>query len=895
MTPEQWKKIDDLLDAALDLPPERHDAFLDEACEGDEELRREMESLLAAHQKAGSFIETTPAKGMASALDFEKAQVFPGSLVGQKLGHYQVAALLGAGGMGEVYRARDSRLDRNVAIKVLPAHLSSHPDAMARFEREAKAVAALSHPNILAIHDFGYQEGTAYLVMELLEGATLRQRMKSSVLNWREAVKIASSIADGLAAAHVKGIIHRDIKPENIFLTNDGLVKILDFGIARVKRAVASNAATLVSRNAALEETKPGTLMGTIGYMSPEQVRGESVEAPGDIFSLGCMLIEMLTGERPFSKPTAPETLAAILRDDPPVIDSADQDIPVELDRMVRRCLEKNPEERFQSARDLALDLRSLLTSSSGTYRALSGAQRPVTGEIQALPTGSQQLSLSRMQRIFPALVILLMALAGTAIFLWWKSNNAFEPAPNSLAVLPLFNITGDKNIDFLCDGISESIITSMSPLRPKLRVLAYSSVSKYKVREEIDPKRVGRELNVRSILIGKILLQGEALIIRVELVDTIDGEQLWSAHYYPSRSNLMEFDSAAAMESISGQISAKLQINLTGEEKKLLARRYTENKEAYNYYLNGRYLWNQRSNQYHERAIEFYQKAISLDPNYALAYVGIADAYALMEDGGPKVVEARLKAEQYARKALSLDSQLAEAHATLGFIEMFRNQNWAQAENNFKRAVELNRSYATAHHWYALLLTILGRFDAAFEEMKLAKETDPLSFPINHDLGEFLFYARRYDEAIAQIRRTIESDPTNSSVRDAHFRIRNAYEAKGDLESAIKEMLQMKEPPAGTTDLQKSYTQGGPSAYWKKKLEITLHRPDVDTPTGRIRLVFGNAAVGNTELAMSLLERSIAEDHSDGLMYLKVDPRFDNLRTHQRFPDALRRMKLLN
>ncbi|MGH9802966.1 MAG: protein kinase domain-containing protein, partial [Blastocatellia bacterium] len=515
MSPENWKKIDELLDAALDLPSERHAAFLDEVCEGDEELRRELESLLAAHQKAGSFIETTPAKGLASALDFEQAQAAPGSLVGRKLGHYQIAALLGAGGMGEVYRARDPRLDRNVAIKVLPKHLSSHPDAMARFEREAKAVAALSHPNILAIHDFGHQEGTAYLVMELLEGATLRQRLKDSVLNWREAVKISASIADGLAAAHAKGIIHRDIKPENVFLTNDRQIKVLDFGIARVKRAVASNAATLLSQNAPfLEETKPGTLMGTIGYMSPEQVRGENVEAPGDIFSLGCMLIEMMTGERPFTRPTAPETLAAILRDEPPAIDAADQDTPVELEKIVRRCLEKNPDERFQSARDLALDLRSLLTSSSGIYRAVSGAQRPVTGEIQALPTGSQQLRPRRARWVSPALAVALIIALGAAGFLWWKSNRTIEPPANSLAVLPLVNDGNDKSLEFLSDGISESIITNLSPLRPKLRVLASSSVRSYKGRGTIDPKQAGHELNVRTILTGRVLQQEDLIVI---------------------------------------------------------------------------------------------------------------------------------------------------------------------------------------------------------------------------------------------------------------------------------------------------------------------------------------------------------------------------------------------
>lgn len=889
MSPEQWKKIDELLDAALDLPSERHAAFLDEACQGDEELRRELESLLAAHQKAGSFIEATPARGMASA--FESAvnvtskEAPSGSLAGHKLGHYQIAELLGAGGMGEVYRARDPRLDRNVAIKVLPQHLSSHPDAMARFEREAKAVAALSHPNILAIYDFGHQDGAAYLVMELLEGVTLRQRMKTSTLNWREAVKISAAIADGLAAAHAKGIIHRDIKPENIFLTNDGQIKILDFGIARVKRAVVSNAATLLSQTDPQEKTRPGTLMGTIGYMSPEQVRGESVEAPGDIFSLGCLLIEMLTGERPFTRPSAPETLAAILRDDPPPIDQVDQDLPVELDKILRRCLEKNPDERFQSARDLALDLRSLLTTASGMYRPASGAQRPVTGEIPALRTGSYSIKSGFGRWLFFSLAGVLTIGLSVWGYSWWKTNRPVTP---SLAVLPLVNDGDDPGIEFLSDGISESIISNLSPLRPKLRVLSGSIVSGYKGRKSFDPRQIGRELNVRSVLIGKLLQQGDTLIIRVELVDTSDGVQLWSEHYQRRRADLM-----AIQEDISRQIAERLQVNLTGDEQKLLAKRYTDNSEAYYQYLNGRFFWNQRTKESYQKAIEFYQKAISLDPKYALAYVGIADTYVLLYDGGAEGNESRHQAERLARQALAIDNQLAEAYATLGFTEMFNNWNWPEAERNFKHAIELNSGYATAHHWYAIWLAMQGNHEMALDEIKRAKDIEPHSFPINKDIGELLYYARRYDEAIAQFRDTIESEPNNDAVRDAHFWIRNTYEAKGDLESAIKEMLSMKPPANGASELQQAYAQGGKAAYWQKKLYINAQRADVDSPTGRMRMIWSQAAVGDLEPAMKLLERSIAEDHSDGLMYLKVDARFDNLRSHPRFPEMLRGVHL--
>ncbi len=878
MSPDKWKKIDELLDQALDLPPDRHSAFLAEVCGDDEELRRELESLLAAHQKAGSFIETTPAEGMAAILVEQSLHSSPETLVGRTLGHYEIVSVIGAGGMGEVYRARDTKLDRQVAIKVLPQHLSSHPEAISRFEREAKAVAALSHPNILAIHDFGHDGGAIYAVMELLEGETLRARLDHSVLNWREAVKIASAVADGLAAAHARGIIHRDIKPENVFLTSDGLVKILDFGIARVKKTVVSTADTLLSQG--LGETKPGTLMGTIGYMSPEQVRGDSAEAPSDIFSLGCMLMETLTGERPFLRPSAAETMAAILRDDPPTLEDQAQDIPIDLERIARRCLEKSPEERFQSARDLALDLRSMLTSASGAYR-------PVSGAIPAYRAKAKR-KLFRSLSLGVAAIIVALFVAG---YFWWRSGKTTMPLSNSLAVIPLVNESQDSNIEFLSDGIAETIVSNLAPLRPKLQVLASSSVRGYKGRQ-IDARKIGRELGVRHVLVGRVFQQGDVLVISVELVDANDGTQLWSGRYQQQRADLM-----AIQDDISRQISQKLQINLTGEEERLIVKRHTANSDAYYLYLNGRYFWNQRENEQLKKAIEFYDRAISLDPNYALAYAGMADAYALLFEGGPERDEARRKAVSFAQKALSIDGNLAEPYSTLGFIKTFRDWNWTEAEADFRRSIRLNPGYATAHHWYALLLAIQGRFDAALDSIQRAKEIDPRSFPINKDIGEIYFYAHRYDEAVAQFRNTIESEPTNSSVGETHLWIRNAYEQKGDLASAINQMKQTSMPEEEIAELKQEFEKSGKAGYWQRRFDIQIRagKASPDDPTGRIRLVFGYASIGEAEKAIPLLETAITRDHHDGVLYLKVDPRFDNLRSHPRFPALLKLMNFAN
>ncbi len=876
MNPDRWQKIDELLDQALEMSPEERAIFLSKTCADDEDLRREVESLLAAHERSGSFIETNPAAGVVAEFSKQYLQP-PPSLVGQKLGSYELTTLIGAGGMGEVYRARDPRLERNVAIKVLPRHLSAHPEALVRFEREAKAVAALSHPNILAIHDFGHQDGVTYAVMELLEGQTLRARMEASALPWREAVKVAASVAEGLAAAHARGIIHRDIKPENIFLTAEGLVKILDFGIARVKKAVISNADTLISQG--VGDTKPGTLMGTIGYMSPEQVRGETAEAPSDIFSLGCVLMESLTGARPFARPSAPETMAAILRDEPPPLEDLTQEIPFEMERILLRCLEKKPEDRFQSARDLALDLRALLTSVSGTYRATSGAYRSVSGAVK--------LEQTRANRLIPAAASVALIAVVIAVLLWWKFKQPPAPPPNSLAVLPLVNAGEDKSIDFLSEGISESIINNLAPLRPKLRVLANSSVSAYKGKT-VDPRQAGHELNVRAVLVGKVLQQGEILIIQVELVDATDGTRLWGDHYQRNRADLL-----AVQEEISRQISEKLQINLTGEERKLIARRSTQNSDAYYLYLNGRYFWNQRENAQLKKAIEFFQRAIALDRNYALAYAGMADAYVLLSGS----TEVRAQAENFARKALELDDTLAEPYATLGFLKTFRDWNWPEAESDFKRALALNPDCATAHHWYSILLTIQGRFETAMAEIVHAREIDPRSFPINKDYGSILYLSRRYNEALVQLRRTIESEPTNPLVVEAHSWMRNAYDQQRKFTAAIEEMKSIGFTPEEIAELQESLRSGDGNAYWQKRLEIQIRngRATLKSSDGRMRLIYGYTATGEIEKAIPLLEQAVTERNQDSLAYLKVDPRFDNLRAHPRFPELLRRMNLAN
>jgi len=506
---------------------------------------------------------------------------------GTRLGPYEIVNPLGAGGMGEVYRARDSRLNRDVAIKVLPERLSQDPQSLARFEREAKAVAALSHPNILVLFDVGTHDGFTYAVTELLEGQTLRERLDGSALPWRKAVEIGVAVAEGLSAAHSKGIIHRDLKPANIFLTSDGRVKILDFGLARRQSGVSPDEETATFTDA---ETEAGTVLGTLGYMSPEQVRGGTAEAPSDIFSLGCVLYEMVSGRRAFSGKSAGDIMAAILKEEPAPLTESGKQIPAELDRIIGRCLAKNAGERFHSAHDLAFALKSTLTGS--TERQSDALASP-----------------ARLRLALGLLVaVLVIALAGA--FFYWKNHSG--ASIDSLAVLPFVNVGGDPNTEYLSDGITESLMDSLSEL-PNLKVMSHSAVFRYKGKEA-DPRAVGRELGVRAVLQGRITQRGDNLSISAELVDVDGNAHLWGEQY-----NRKLSDALAVQQEIAAQISDKLRLKLSSEQRTQSAKRQTDNPEAYQLYLKGRYYAAKFTREGFEKGLDFFHQAIALDPNYAL------------------------------------------------------------------------------------------------------------------------------------------------------------------------------------------------------------------------------------------------------------------------------------
>lgn len=855
MTPEQWQQIEQLYFTALERAPAERAAFLAQACAGQEALRREVESLLSSHEQAHSFIESSPLDVAAGVVAEQH------TMIGRTLGHYHIRALLGAGGMGEVYRAWDTRLERDVAIKILPAHLALNREALHRFEREAKAVAALSHPNILAIHDFGTEDGVTYAVMELLEGGTLRRQLLEGPLPWRRAAEIGSVLADGLAAAHAKGIIHRDLKPENIFLTRDGQVKILDFGIARMKPVVTAGASPIT---APATTTQPGTVLGTVSYMSPEQVRGEAVDAPSDLFALGSVLYEMLTQQRPFARLTTAETMAAILRDAPPPFTQTKKEIPEALARLIHHCLEKRPHERYQSARDLAFDLKELLGSGAYSTR-VSRWQRQF-----------------QRRRLLVATVVIGFTLLAALLYFVLRRN----PTIDSLAIMPLVNASQDANTEYLSDGISEDLINHLAQL-PNLRVTARSTVIRYK-GQAIDPRQVGQELKVSAVLTGKVTQRADQVVILVELVNTQDGSQLWGEQYRRQLSDLL-----AVQEEIAQRISWNLRLTLTDPEKKQLAKRYTQNVDAYHLYLKGRYAWNQRTPAALQQSLTYYQQAIDKDPLYALAYSGLADSYFLLGPLGLAILpaqEAANKQRAAARKALEIDANLAEAHTSLAVVALTHDWNWAEAEAAFKRAIALQPSYATAHSWYAACLTIQGRFAEGIAEIERAQALDPFSLGINNTLASLYYLAGRYEQALAQYRKTIAINPQHFVP---HADIAQVYEEQGKNNEAIAELeqaLKLSDRSAevlGT--LGHVYARARRRSDAEKILaELqTLRQQGTASP---FDLALVQTGLENKDEAFALLDQAFAE-HAPPMIYLKVDQRFKPLRGDARFVQLLQRV----
>ena len=796
---------------------------------------------------------------------------------GNRLGPYEILSPLGAGGMGEVFRARDTRLGRDVAIKILPERLADNAQALARFEHEAKAVAALSHPNILAIHDFGQSDGTVYAVTELLEGESLDRRLAREDLTWRKALEIGSGVANGLASAHARGIVHRDLKPTNIFLTRDGIVKILDFGLARTDKLLSEDAGTRAPTAAAPPETEPGTILGTVGYMSPEQVRGEQADARSDIFSLGCILYQMLTGCRAFREKTSPETLAAILRDHPKEPSDYGREIPAGASSVVMRCLEKNPEERFQSARDLAFALREILGGSAISFREPS---------IQ-VPT------LRRRRGIWFTALFLAAAAIAMALLFGGGLRRRFFPGGaakiQSLAVLPLANLSGDAQQDYFADGMTEELITRLARLG-KWSVTSRTSVMGFKGTKKKVPE-IARELDVDALIEGSILREGQRIKVTAQLIEGRSDRHIWAETYERQLQNILVLQSDIA-RAIAGQVG----LVLTPEGKTALASAATRDlpPAAFEAYVRGRHSWNKRTEADLREGIRLFQESIDADPTWAPAYAGMADCYGQLGYGSYVPPEESFpRARAAAQKALELDPSLAEARASLGFALMYYDWDFAAAEREFRRAIELNPSYATAHQWYAYLLTAMERPQADTErEIVIAKKLDPLSVPINTDQAYMLYYYGKADKALKAVRAALEMNP---KFPLAYFWLGRIYTSQGrypEAETALQKIGQLRTWTPAMAALGFLYAKEGK----RREAEGVLGEFADLGRTGRYPSSYAvgivHAGLGERERAFQALDAAYKE-RSHWLVWLKRDPRWNEIRSDPRFQDLVHRVGL--
>jgi serine/threonine-protein kinase len=751
---------------------------------------------------------------------------------GSRVGPYEVLALLGEGGMGAVYRGRDPRLGREIAIKVLLPDSARDGDALARFEREARAIASLSHPNVISIFDYGDENGTFFVVTELLEGQTLRARLSDDAIDWRSAIDIGAEIAEGLAAAHARAVVHRDLKPENVFLTREGRVKILDFGLAQTDPFLAGeDTGNLPTRKF---NTEPGTIVGTLAYMSPEQLKGEMVDGTADIFALGCMLYEMVTAKRPFQRGSGAATIAAILKEEVSRDELAEA-VPPEFQRVIEGCVEKNPLQRFQSARDLALTLRAI---SSSTATRLDLVPRRRSGKSKSI---------------------------------------------DSIAVLPFQNDGADADTEYLSDGVTEGVINKLSEL-PKLKVMARSTVFRYK-GAVADPRAVGRDLRVRAVLSGRVKHVGDRIVINVELVDSRDGSHLWGEQY-----NRQMADLITLQEEMSQEIAEKLRIRLTGAEKKRLRKKSTDNTEAYQLYLKGRYQWNKRTEESLKKGIAHFEAAIESDPSFAGAYAGLADSYLTLATNIPLPPrEAMPKAKAAATRALEIDGGLAEAWASLAAVKWWYEWDWEGAEAAYTSAIKLNPNYATAHDGYAMLLCARGRFDASLEQVRKAVELDPLSRIIAVHAGWPFYFARDYESAIGRFEKALELDDKFIPAQAWRGMALGQQRRFEESVESFQRALETDRVPILLAMLGHTRAIAGQRA----EAEMILSMLGEQARTRYISpydIAVIHAGLGNRAAALTKLHEAY-EDRSAWMVFIGVDPRLDVLREQAEFRELAERL----
>lgn len=881
--PQKWQVVKEVFFAALELPPDDRASFLDSACRNDAELRPEVEKLLASSDAAADFMKTPPIN--------EVADVFMGCghrlKVGQTFGQYRIIRSIGKGGMGEVYLAEDSRLPRKVALKILSSAFDLDPEGLRRFIREAKVVSTLNHPNILTIYESGEEDSIKFIASEFVEGETLTERLRGGPLSIETALDIAVQISGALLAAHGAAIVHRDIKPDNIMIRPDGVVKLLDFGIAKLSEP--------------LRMTGPGTgqgiIIGTPNYLSPEQARGKNVDARSDIFSFGLVLYEMFTGIKTFEAENTIDVISAILQKDPTPADYIVPEISPVLADLISKTLRKAPDERYSTTADLLVDLKSVrsdlalqnkLDSKTPNDRVIA-----TTGSIpiENSDTGGELPPVTakytfreyvrRNRRTVAIAAAALTVLFGSVFWYFYSAGASSRTHIDSIAVLPFANETGDPDADYLSDGIAETLISSLSQV-PELNIRSRTSAFSYKGKD-VGLKQIAKELNAQAILSGRVAEHGDSLTLYVELVDVGADKVIWSKTYKRPVSSL-----PALQSEIVRDVSESLRAKLSGADEQRLTKGFTANSDAYRLYLKGNYEWNKHTEGALRKAIGFYDQALEIDPNYALAYTGLSKTYGVLGNNYLAPNETLPKARDFVQKALAIDDSLAEAHAVMAAVHLYYEWDRSATETEIARAIALDPNNGLAHQLEASRLESAGRFDEALAERKRALAIDPLSPMDNFLLGTTYYLDRDSDNALVQLRQTIDMEPRFSP---SYLFLGQTYELKKMYPDAIKAyqsgLSQDEESPKLIASLAHAYAASGDidqaNAMLSKLREIS--KGSYVSPY-LFAIVY--AGLGDRDEMFAALESAFKDRPAD-LLWLRVEPMFSQFRDDSRFQAVLK------